>query len=212
VRALRPEATHLVVAPDPEDETGALERARAMAERLGGPTEEIDLDPHVDPFLDEAPEANPLRRYGFVARVRTALLLDRSAAHRALVLGAVSKTDRLLGLHRIHAEEVCAVDPIGDLYATEVRALAKPLGVADLAGPEPTIEVSDAGVDGGELEPNYAWIDPLLRLIHDGRLRRKALVDLGYERADVRRLVLAIRRTSYKRTPPVIPVLRERPV
>jgi NAD+ synthase len=206
--ALGAAQTRLVVLVDPDAEDGSDERARAAGKHLAAPIEIVALDPHLDALLDAAPEADPGRRRGFLARLRTALLHDRASAHRALVLGAASKTDRMLGRDSLFGESACAVNPIGDVYATDVRALAAHLGIPDeIVGPEPVVDVPESSVQGGSFEPTYAWIDPLLRHIVDGRLRRRQLMALGYERPDIKRMVMALRASEYKRKPPTVPKL-----
>ena len=94
-----------------------------------------------------------------------------------------------------------------------MRALAAGLPIPEeVAGPEPCVELPRTSVEGGKFEPSYAWIDPLLRRIHDGRLRRGALVSLGWEKADIQRLAIAMRRARPRRHAAIVPVLSERPV
>ncbi len=212
VEALGASQVRLVILADPEAEDDSADRARAAGEHLGAPLEDVPLAPHLDALLDAAPEANPHRQRGFLARLRAALLHDRAIAGRALVLGAVSKTDRLLGRDSLFGEGACAVNPIGDLYATDVRAVAAHLAIPDEAvGPEPVVDLPESSIQGGAVEPSYAWIDPLLRHIVEDRLRRRQLVALGYERPDIKRIVMALRNSTFKRKPPVVPVLTETP-
>jgi NAD+ synthase len=192
---------------------GGGDRARAAAGHLGVACEEVALDPWLDRLLEDAPEASPVRRRGFLCRLRTALLHDRAAAHRGLVLGTASKSERLLGRDALFGEHACAVAPIGDLYATEVRALATAYGIPDeIAGPEPEIALPESSVQGGSFEPTWAWIDPLLRHLHDGRLRRHQLTRMGYEKPDIHRVAAAMRRSRFKRKPPTVIVVSSRPV
>jgi NAD+ synthase len=208
VNALSATQVRLVILADPDAEDGSADRARAAGEHLGAPVEEVPLAPHMDALLDLAPEANPRRQRGFLARLRTALLHDRASANRALVLGAANKTDRLLGRDNLFGEGACAVNPIGDLYATDVRDLAAHLEIPEeIIGPEPVVEVPESSVQGGSFKPTYTWIDPLLRHIVDGRLRRRQLMAIGYERPDIKRIVMALRASAFKRRPPIVPTV-----
>jgi NAD+ synthase len=211
-QALGREQVRTAVLVDPEEEGDPAARARGAATHLGVHTEEIPLDAHLDALLDAAPEANARRRRGYLARVRTALLVDRSVAHRALVLGTASKSEILLGRTHLHGEDACSVAPIADLYATEVAELADRLDLpAEIRGPAPKVELPETSAQGGVLEPTWSSIDPLLRRMHDERLRKRQLLSLGYERADIHRVATALRRSRHRRRGPVTPLVGPSP-
>ena len=71
-----------------------------------------------------------------MARLRAVILFDQSARWHALPLGTGNKSERLLGYFTWHADDSPPINPLGDLFETQVWALARHLGVPDaLANP-----------------------------------------------------------------------------
>ncbi|HEY0442796.1 MAG TPA: NAD(+) synthase, partial [Candidatus Limnocylindrales bacterium] len=98
--------------------------AEDVVARLGTASEIVDITPMVDGHFDREPEASPLRRGNFAARMRMAVLYDRSATWGGLVVGTGNKTESLIGYTTVFGDNACAFNPIGDLYKSQVRQLA----------------------------------------------------------------------------------------
>ena len=99
-----------------------------MVTALGIPSKLIDITPLVDPYFAEFAEMDVKRRGNVMARVRMIILYDHSVEFDSLPLGTSNKTELLLGYSTLHGDMASAVNPIGDLYKTQVRQLSPPFG------------------------------------------------------------------------------------
>jgi NAD+ synthase len=188
-----------------ESETDALRVVTA----LGCRTELVDITPMVDPMLaitsgDDGPSLQ-VRRGNVMARQRMMVLYDRSAAFDALVAGTSNKTEALLGYGTIHGDMAAALAPIGDLYKSQLRAVAGALGVPEeiLAKP-PSADLWPGQTDEDELGATYDDLDRILFALVDRRWSVNRCVAAGLDAALVAWVAQRVARNEFKRQlPPV---------
>jgi NAD+ synthase len=141
------------------------------------------------------------------------VLYDQSAAFRGLVVGTGNKTEILLGYTTLFGDSACALNPLGDLYKTQVRQLARALGVPEaIVAKPPSADLWLGQTDEAELGFTYELVDRLLILLVDGRYSSQACVEAGFDRAFVEAVVERIRRTQFKRVAAPIAKLSNRTV
>jgi NAD+ synthase len=187
--------------------------AAEVLRRFGCRTETVDITPMVDAYFRTSPGAGRLRRGNKMARERMAVLYDLSALHRALVLGTSNKTELLLGYGTQHGDMACALNPLGDLYKTQVRQMARHVGVPHrIVRKAPTADLWPGQTDENELRISYARVDRLLYLLVDLRSRPEEAARAGFPRAMVRRILERIRTSQYKRRLPLIAKVSERTI
>ena len=183
--------------------------AMRVVTALGCHTELIEITPMVDPMLalisgdDEA--ALQVRRGNVMARQRMIVLYDRSAAFDALVAGTSNKTEALLGYGTLHGDMAAAIAPIGDLYKSQLRAVAGALGVPEeiLAKP-PSADLWPGQTDEGELGATYDDLDRILFALVDRRWSADRCVAAGLDGPLVAWVAQRVARNEFKRqTPPV---------
>jgi len=92
----------------------------------------VDITPQIDAYFEQAPEADQKRRGNKMARERMTILYDHSARWNALVIGTSNKTELLLGYGTLYGDMASAINPLGDLYKTQVWALAEYVGVPEV--------------------------------------------------------------------------------
>ena len=93
-------------------------------------------------------------------------LFDLSAEHRALPLGTGNKTERLLGYFTWHADDSPPVNPLGDLFKTQVWALARHLGVPEVIVAKPaSADLIMGQTDEGDFGITYPRADAILHWI-----------------------------------------------
>ncbi|MGH2498481.1 MAG: NAD+ synthase [Candidatus Limnocylindria bacterium] len=178
--------------------------ARAVAARFGLALEEVPITAQVDAYFATTVEAHRVRVGNKMARERKSIEYDRSWPD-GLVLGTSNKTELLLGYGTQFGDLACALDPIGDLYKTQVRELAASLGVpAAVIAKPPSADLWAGQTDEGELGFSYAEADLVLYHMIDRRLRPDELVAAGFDAALVARIRELVRRSHYKRVMPLI--------
>ena len=186
--------------------------AMRVVTALGCRTELVDITPMVEPMLalvsgdDEG--ALRVRRGNVMARQRMIVLYDRSAAFDALVIGTSNKTEALLGYGTLHGDMASAIAPIGDLYKSQLRAVASALGVpAEILAKPPSADLWPDQTDEAELGASYDDLDRILFALVDRRWSVERCVAAGMDPKLVTRVKARVARNEFKRqTPPVAKV------
>ena len=188
-------------------ETDALR----VVEALGCRTERVDITPMVEPMLaliDADGAAANVRRGNVMARQRMIVLYDRSAAFDALVSGTSNKTEGLLGYGTLHGDMAAAFAPIGDLYKTQLRGVARHLGVPEeVVTKPPSADLWPGQTDEGELGRSYDLLDRTLFALVDRRWTIDRCVSAGLDRDLVEWVARRVAQMEFKRQlPPVAKV------
>lgn len=214
--AARAVGAHRVLAavlPYRTSSPASLSDARQVARLLGIATETIAITPMVDAYFRRARGATRLRRGNRMARERMAILYDLSERDRRLVVGTSNKTELLLGYGTIFGDMASALNPIGDLYKTQVRQLGLHLGLPEsLVWKVPTADLWAGQSDEGDLGYSYLDIDRLLVRLVELRERPEEIVAAGFPRRMVASIVRRVARSQFKRRPPVLAKLTRRAV
>jgi NAD+ synthase len=210
-RALGPENVLAVTMPYKTSSEATRCDAQTLIDHLGVRTLNVPITESIDAYFKQFPDASRMRLANKCARERMTVLYDQSAAFDALVLGTSNKSELLLGYGTQFGDMASAVNPIGDLYKTQLYRLAESLGVPpQILRKPPTGDLWVGQTDEGELGFTYAEVDRLLVLMVDCRWRRSDLVDFGFTPQFVDRVAEMIRRNHYKRRMPVIAKLSPR--
>jgi NAD+ synthase len=182
--------------------------ALSVVEAIGCQTERVDITAMADPMLAMVfgSEAETrVRRGNVMARLRMIVLYDRSAAFDALVVGTSNKTEALLGYGTLHGDMAAALQPIGDLYKSQLRALAESLGVPrQILDKPPSADLWPGQTDEAELGATYEDLDRVLYALVDRRWTPDRCVRAGMDPGLVERVASTVARMEYKRQlPPV---------
>jgi len=212
-RALGPDNVLAVTMPYKTSSEATRRDAQAVIDRLGVRSLDVPITESVDAYFRRFPDASRLRVANKCARERMTVLYDQSAAFEGLVLGTSNKSELLLGYGTQYGDLASAINPVGDLYKTQMYRLAEYLGVPEqIINKPPTGDLWVGQTDEGELGFTYAEADRLLVLMVDCRWRRGELVEFGFDPQFVDRVAEMIRRNHYKRRMPVIAKLSARTV
>ncbi len=212
-RALGPRSVLGVFLPYRTTSAESRRDAARVAGLLKVRTLTVDIAPMIDAYFRRQPRASRLRRGNKMARERMAVLYDLSAREEALVLGTSNKTELLLGYGTIYGDMASALNPLGDLYKTQVRTLALHLGLPDaIVWKTATADLWAGQSDEAELGYRYAEIDRLLVLLVDHRVTPRDAAASGFPRRMIDRLTGLIERSQFKRRPPLIAKLSQRTV
>lgn len=212
-RALGPENVLALRLPYRTSSPESLTHADLVIEALGVESETIDITPMVDPFFAASPDISPNRKGNVMARMRMTAIYDRSAAWGALVVGTSNKTELLLGYGTIFGDLASAVNPIGDLYKTQVRQMAQALGAPEvIINKAPSADLIPGQTDEGDFGFTYEKVDQLLALLVDERYTKAEAVEAGFDRALVDEVWRMVERSQFKRALPIIPKISDRSV
>ncbi len=211
VRALGADNVLAVTMPYKTSSEATRRDSQAVVADLGVATLDVPITAQVDAYFAAFPDATRMRLANKCARERMTVLYDQSAAFEGLVIGTSNKTELLLGYGTQFGDLASAINPIGDLYKTQLRALAAHLGVPRaVLDKQPSGDLWVGQTDEGELGFSYDEVDRLLVLLVDRRWQPAQLVDAGFAPEFVDRVLKMIRRNQYKRRLPVIAKLSER--
>lgn len=212
-RALGPENVLALFLPYATTSAESQQHAQAIIESTGVKSETLPITPMAEPLLTTIPEDEQVRRGNIMARMRMIVLYDRSVSFNGLVIGTGNKTEILLGYTTLYGDSACAINPLGDLYKTQVRQLARALTIpAEIIEKPPSADLWSGQTDEGELGFTYEEVDRLLVLLVDNRYDVEACVGAGFKRKFVETILERIRRNQFKRLMPPIAKLSNRTV
>jgi NAD+ synthase len=187
--------------------------ARAVAAALGVRFEVEDITPQVEAYFARHPEADRMRRGNKMARERMTILYDRSAEFGALVVGTSNKTELLLGYGTLFGDMASAVNPIGDLYKTQIFQFARHLDLPPaVVTKAPSADLWSGQTDEGEMGFTYEAVDRLLWDMVERRLTDAELAAAGHAPDFTARVRRLIARSQFKRRMPLIAKLTERTI
>jgi NAD+ synthase len=212
--ALGPEQVTGAILPHRVSNPESLVDARLVAEQLGIATREIDITPMVDPYFElYEPEADQVRVGNVMARVRMLILYDISRKERALVIGTSNRTEILLGYSTLFGDSAHALNPLGDLLKTQVWQLSEYLGLPErVIQKPPSADLWQGQTDEEELGIDYYTADRVLALLVDQRLSRGRISEYGFPEETIDRITMLIKRSQFKRMPPIIAKLGHRTI
>jgi len=161
----------------------------------------------VDGFYGDRETADATRRGNVMARVRMVALFGLSAKYRALPLGTGNKSERLLGYYTWHADDAPPVNPLGDLFKTQVLALAKHLGLPDeIVGKAPSADLVEGQTDEGDLGISYERADRILDALLAG-YEPDEIRAQGFSAEEIQRVQTRLEGTHWKRQLPTVAML-----
>lgn len=208
VTALGPEHVTGLAMPATQSDPRSLKDARAVASTFGIRLIEQPIGGMISAMFAGQKDVDKVRIGNAAARFRMIQLFDYSMKNRALVIGTSNKTELLLGYGTWYGDLACSINPLGDLYKTQVWDLADWLGVPDeVVNKPPTADLWKGQTDEGELGFTYEEVDRLLYLMIDRDYSFDALQGIGFKPAFIRRVVDMISKSQFKRSLPSIPKL-----
>jgi NAD+ synthetase len=187
----------------------SLEHAQLVIDKLGIPSVTVNISDAVDGYVKAVGGADPNRLGNVMARERMIVLFDLSAKHAALPLGTGNKSERLLGYFTWHADDAPPVNPLGDLFKTQVWALARHVGVPDIIVTKPaTADLIQGQTDEGDFGISYPRADRILYYLLRG-LRPEEIVAHGFTGSEVELVRKRLESTHWKRRLPTVAVMSQ---
>ncbi len=212
-RAFAKESIHAVLMPYRTSTESSKADALAVCTALGLEPATADITPQIDAYFATDPSATPSRRGNKMARERMTVLYDFSEKYRALVVGTSNKSELLLGYGTIFGDMAHAINPLGDLYKTQVFALAEALDLPEQVRTKPpSADLWEGQLDEQELGFTYHEADQILYYLVDERRSPEEIAALGHEGKIVNEILQKVKQNQYKRRLPVIAKLGPRTI
>ena len=191
----------------------SLEHAQLVIDALELQSLTIPISDMADGLIGQFPDMPGVRMGNIMARCRMIVLYDQSVDFNGLVVGTGNKTEILLSYTTLFGDSACAFNPIGDLYKTQVRQLARDMGMPQvIIDKAPSADLWAGQTDEGELGFTYERVDQLLYRLIDERYTPEQCVQAGFEREFVDSVVERVRRSHFKRVMPPIAKISNRTV
>lgn len=202
-----------VLMPYKSSHADSLAHAETIVSMSGIESMFVDITPQIDVYFERFPDADARRRGNKMARERMTILYDQSARWNGLVLGTSNKTELLLGYGTLYGDMASAINPLGDLYKTQVWALAEAIGVPEvIVKKEPSADLWVGQTDEGELGFTYREVDRLLYQMVDQRCTKPELIAAGFRERFIDDVAQRIMFSQFKRRLPVIAKVSQRTI
>lgn len=212
-RALGPKNVLAIRMPYRTSSQDSLDDADKIIELSGVESLTFPITAMADALIESTPDMDTTRKGNIMARMRMIVLYDQSAAFGGLVVGTGNKTEILLGYTTLYGDSACALNPLGDLYKTQVRQLANELSIPPaIVNKPPSADLWAGQTDEGDLGFTYAEVDQLLYLLVDERYSPQECIAAGFKEEFVKEVMRRVQRNHFKRVMPPICKLNNRTI
>jgi NAD+ synthase len=211
--ALGPENVLAVRMPYRTSSQESLDHAQLVIDQLGVQALTVEITDLADGLIRQFPDMNNLRKGNIMARSRMIVLYDQSVQFGGLVVGTGNKTEIMLGYSTLYGDSAHALNPIGDLYKTQIRQLSAAVGVpTPILDKAPSADLWPGQTDEAEMGLTYERADQLLYLLVDQRYKPEECVEAGFDPDFVKLVVERVRRNHFKRLMPLVAKVSSRTV
>jgi len=200
-----------VMMPSQFSSESSINDAKELADKFSIKYEIISIENILESYFENYEDK--LRVGNFSARARMNILYDISAKEEALVIGTSNKSELLLGYGTAFGDLASAINPIGDLYKSEIFDFAKYLNLPDsIINKPPSADLYEGQSDESELGFSYNDIDRFLKLYIDDRVKIETIKKIGFDENLIDMAVKKIYQNQFKRKPPIIAKLTDRTI
>ena len=203
--ALGKENVLAIMMPYKSSNPDSLNHAKLVIEDLGINSKTIEITDMIDAYFKNEEEATSLRMGNKMARERMSILFDYSSKENALVVGTSNKTEIYLGYSTQFGDSACALNPIGDLYKTNIWDLSRYLKIPnELIEKKPSADLWEGQTDEQEMGLTYKEADQVLyRMLEENKKVEEVLAE-GFNKDLVDNILRRMNRSEYKRKMPLI--------
>ena len=193
-----------VLMPSQFSSKASIDDAIELCKKFDIKYEIVSIEPMLSAYLKNMQESS-LRIGNFSARLRMSVLYDISARENSLVVGTSNKSELLLGYGTIFGDLACALNPIGNIYKSDLFEFAKYLGVNDsIVKKAPSADFYEGQSDEADLGYSYSKIDSLLKKMIDENRSKDELLALGFEDEFIETIKKRVKINEFKRRLPIV--------
>jgi NAD+ synthase len=199
-KAFGPENVHVIRMPYKISSSASLDHAQLAIDDLGLPAQTIEITGMVDGYVQQTdPEMSGHRIGNICARCRMTILYDQGAKLGAIPLGTGNKTERYFGYYTWHGDDAPPINPLGDLFKTQVWELARHLGVpSEIVDKAPTADLVAGQTDEGDFGISYHKADQIL-VMHTSGYPDAKIASFGFTEAEIAIVKKRVAGTHWKR-------------
>ena len=203
--ALGKENVLAIMMPYKSSNPDSLNHAKLVVEDLKINAKTIEITAMIDAYFKNENDASSLRMGNKMARERMSILFDYSSKENALVVGTSNKTEIYLGYSTQFGDSACALNPIGDLYKTNIWDLSRYLKIPnELIEKKPSADLWEGQTDEQEMGLTYKEADQVLyRMLEENKTVKEILAE-GFSKDLVDNILKRMNRSEYKRRMPLI--------
>lgn len=203
--ALGAENVLAIMMPYKSSNPESLAHAELVVEDLKIRSKKIEITDMIDAYFKNEENASMLRKGNKMARERMSILFDNSAKENALVIGTSNKTEIYLGYSTQFGDSACAINPIGDLYKTNIWDLSRYLKVPEvIVSKQPSADLWEGQTDENEMGLTYKEADEILYRLLEENKNVAEIADEGFNKEIISKIVLRMNKSEYKRNMPLI--------
>ena len=203
--ALGKENVLAIMMPYKSSNPDSLNHAKLVVEDLGINSKTIEITDMIDAYFKNEKEATSVRMGNKMARERMSILFDYSSKENALVVGTSNKTEIYLGYSTQFGDSACALNPIGDLYKTNIWDLSRYLKIPnELIEKKPSADLWEGQTDEQEMGLTYKEADQVLYIMLEENKTVEEVLAEGFNKDLVDNIVRRMNRSEYKRRMPLI--------
>jgi len=193
-----------VLLPSQFSSKASVDDAIELCEKFDIKYEIVSIEPMLISYINNMQNDN-LRIGNFSARLRMSVLYDISARERSIVVGTSNKSELLLGYGTIYGDLACAINPIGNIYKSDLFDFARFLGVTEsIVNKAPSADFYEGQSDESDLGYIYSRIDEFLKAFVDNNSSKDELLKLGFEEEMIEKIIKRVKINSFKRELPKI--------
>ncbi len=202
-----------VLLPSSTSSKSSIDDAKELCDKFEINFETVFIGDFVDTYFKNETNKNNLRIGNFSARIRMNILYDLSAKYNSLVIGTSNKSELMLGYGTLFGDLASAINPIGDMYKSEVFEFAEFLKIPQsIIYKPPSADLWSGQSDEEELGFSYNQIDEALRAYVDERLNKEEMLKRGFDKKLCELIIDRIYKNQFKRKLPVIAKLGYRTI
>ncbi len=222
-----PHNVYALILPYKSYQSESVKDARLIAKKLRINSQIIRIEPMIEEYFRnfsrriipspavlggegaQVKELEYLRKGNKMARERMSILYDWALSLRALVLGTSNKTELNMGYFTKYGDGGVDLEPLGGLYKTQVRQLARYLGVPQpIINRRPSAGLWPGQTDEGELGINYEELDRILYCMLEKKYSVKKILTLGFSVENIEKVKNFVKNSEHKRRLPPVAKIR----
>ncbi|MEQ9715903.1 MAG: NAD+ synthase [Candidatus Asgardarchaeum sp.] len=206
VESLGPERVKALILPSNITSEEDINDAKRIASILKIDYTVISITPIVEAFKNALNVNDKIAIGNIMARTRMIILYNEARQQKGLVVGTGNKTELMVGYFTKYGDGGVDILPIGDLYKTQVWALAEYAGVPQrIIKKVPTAGLWIGQTDEGELGIKYRLLDRILvRLIDYKMTYEEIMKEVNVEREIIDKVSMMVKNSEHKRQLPYI--------